>query len=115
MIARLIEDAERYRLDDIHHKQELEKARDSVVSYCQDAISRFERGTLECHQIINLLLTNPVTNKEEIERKKEMLIGRLMKEICPVHRDSFATNPPVKEEPDESKPSSVCNKRKKTV
>ena len=92
-MARLVEDAERYRLEDVRQR-EFERAKESMVSYCQDAKLRLEIGAAGCDQVINLLVTDQVTNKEDIERKKEE-IENLLKLICPIHRE------PLKEERNE--------------
>ena len=70
VMARLVEDAERYRLEDVRQR-EFERAKECMISYCQDVKLRLERGAVGCDQVINLLVTDQVTNKEDIERKKE--------------------------------------------
>ena len=94
VVVRLVEDAERYRLEDVRQR-EFERAKESMISYCQDVKLRFERGAVGCDQVINLLVTDQVTSKEDIDRKKEE-IENLLKQICPIHRA------PLKEEKNEA-------------
>ena len=69
-MVRLVEDAECYRLEDVRQR-EFERAKESMVSYCQDAKLRLEIGAAGCDQVINLLVTDQKTSKEDIDRKKE--------------------------------------------
>jgi len=140
VIAQLVEDAQRYSLDDVQIREqlELEKARDSAIAYCRDVQSRLEKGlkkckqvinTLgtnekglkKCKQVINTLGTNQATSKEEIEEKKQM-IECVLNEIRPIQEQPIldgqvaAALLPVKVEPvDESYENQAkAVKRKRT-
>lgn len=105
VIARLVEDAKRYSLDDVQVREQLdlEKARDSAIDYCHVIQSRLEKGLKKCKQVINTLGTNEVTSKEEIEQKKQM-IECILNEIRPniqvpvVDEQQVSTLLPVKVE-----------------
>lgn len=72
LIAKLTKDAERYRLEDIRQRS-LDDARDAAVSYYRAVKSMSERLTMECKRVINLLVTNQVTDEEDLAQKKEMV------------------------------------------
>ena len=80
LIAKLIEVAECYSLEDIRQRN-LDGDRDAAVSYCRAVKSKSERLTMECKRVINLLGTNQVADEEDVAQKKGV-VEYLLHQMC---------------------------------
>ena len=118
-IARLVEEAERHRLDDVRLR-DLAKSKNALESYCRDVKSRLEKGkpiiVKKCNEAIKWLGTAQPEEKEEVDKKMEEIV-RLFNGILHPEGGSADGSSHTKKVGDsgDASSSSSSNKRRRTT